>query len=58
MAGSGPGDGRIERPRGRWPAGLIGMLALVAAVEAGIVRLGREIGTLDKVSHLRFAPAR
>ena len=53
MAGSGPGNGRIGRLRGRWPAGLVGMLALVAAVEAGVVRLGREIGTLTSADWRR-----
>ena len=44
---------RNEHPRTRWPAGFVGMLALMVAVEAGIVRAGREIGTLTSADWRR-----
>lgn len=51
-------DGRPPAPRNgrartRWPAGFVGMLSLVVAVEAGIVRAGREIGTLTSADWRR-----
>lgn len=53
MADGGPGDRRIETSRRRWPAGFVGMLALMTFAEAGIVRAGREIGTLTSADWRR-----
>jgi hypothetical protein len=46
VIGDGPTPGIAFGPRRRWPAGFLGMLALMLAVEAVVERAGREIGTM------------
>ncbi len=47
MSGVRACQGDDEVSRGRWPAGLVGMLALMMAVEAGFLRAGRDLEALS-----------